>query len=201
MGKILLLTVISQLTKRQEKVKLKLWKGFPQRSNQAQSFIETPYRNNKMLEDLIQILHPATRICIACDITLSYRVYCLPRPASEWAKTKVDLHKRPTIFILQKEYLAFAVLSGSTRGSIVSAEFFKIVFYRSSKAIIKTVGPATSKYFLTFPAPARCAAARIPDSVIVIPLITLSWKLGNIFSKYPFIPGSICIKSSFLKIG
>ena len=69
---------------------------------QAQSFIETPYRNNKMLEDLIQSLHPATRICIACDLTLATE-YVVTKSASEWAKTKVDLHKRPTIFILQKE--------------------------------------------------------------------------------------------------
>ena len=71
--------------------------------NQAQSFIETPYRNNKMLEDLIQNLHPATRICIACDLTLSTE-YISTRTASEWAKTKMDLHKRPTIFIVQKDY-------------------------------------------------------------------------------------------------
>lgn len=71
--------------------------------NQAQSFIETPYRNNKMLEDLIQILHPSTRICVACDLTLSTE-FISTRTASEWAKTKMDLHKRPTIFIVQKDY-------------------------------------------------------------------------------------------------
>jgi 16S rRNA (cytidine1402-2'-O)-methyltransferase len=71
--------------------------------NQAQSFIETPYRNNKMLEDLIQFLHPATRICVACDLTLASE-FIATKTASEWAKTKVDLHKRPTIFILQKDY-------------------------------------------------------------------------------------------------
>lgn len=71
--------------------------------NQAQSFIETPYRNNKMLEDLIQILNPSTRICVACDLTLSTE-FISTRTASEWAKTKMDLHKRPTIFIIQKDY-------------------------------------------------------------------------------------------------
>lgn len=71
--------------------------------NQAQSFIETPYRNNKMLEDLVQILHPGTRICVACDLTLSTE-FVVTKTASEWRKTKVDLHKRPTIFILQKDY-------------------------------------------------------------------------------------------------
>ncbi|NJW51484.1 SAM-dependent methyltransferase [Salinimicrobium oceani] len=71
--------------------------------NQAQSFIETPYRNNKMLEDLILFLHPATRICVACDLTLASE-FIATKTASEWGKTKVDLHKRPTIFILQKDY-------------------------------------------------------------------------------------------------
>lgn len=71
--------------------------------NQAQSFIETPYRNNKMLDDLIQVLHPGTRICIACDLTLPTE-YVVTKTAADWRITKVDLHKRPTIFILQKDY-------------------------------------------------------------------------------------------------
>ncbi|WP_029034681.1 SAM-dependent methyltransferase [Salinimicrobium terrae] len=71
--------------------------------NQAQAFIETPYRNNKILEDLIQTLHPGTRICVACDLTLSTE-YIVTKTAAEWGKTKMDLHKRPTIFILQKDY-------------------------------------------------------------------------------------------------
>lgn len=71
--------------------------------NQAQIFIETPYRNNKMLQDLIQVLHPTTRLCIASDITLSTE-FIVTKPIAAWSKTKVDLHKRPTIFILQKEF-------------------------------------------------------------------------------------------------
>ena len=71
--------------------------------NQAQVFIETPYRNNKMLEDLVQFLHPATRVCIGCDLTLSSE-YVVTKPVSEWARTKIDLHKRPAIFILQKDF-------------------------------------------------------------------------------------------------
>ena len=70
---------------------------------QAQLFIETPYRNNKMLVNLLQQLHPGTRLCIACDITLESE-FIVTKPVSEWVKTKVDLHKRPTIFILQKDY-------------------------------------------------------------------------------------------------
>ncbi len=69
--------------------------------NQSQIFIETPYRNNKMLEDLCAILDNNTNICIACDITLSTE-FIKTLTANEWRKKKVDLHKRPTIFIIHK---------------------------------------------------------------------------------------------------
>ena len=69
---------------------------------QAQAFIETPYRNQKLLEDLCRVLHPNTRICVACDLTLSSE-YIKTLSAGEWLKNIVDLHKRPTIFVLQKD--------------------------------------------------------------------------------------------------
>lgn len=69
---------------------------------QAQAFIETPYRNQKLLEDLCSVLHSDTRICIACDLTLSSE-HIKTLSAVEWQKNKVNLHKRPTIFILQKD--------------------------------------------------------------------------------------------------
>jgi len=70
--------------------------------NQSQLFIETPYRNNKLLEDLIATLHPATRVCIACDITLDTE-FIKTKTAREWKKNSVDLHKRPTLFIIHKD--------------------------------------------------------------------------------------------------
>ena len=69
---------------------------------QAQIFIETPYRNDKLLEDFIQNLHPNTSLCIGCDVTLNTEFICA-QPISSWKKSKVDLHKRPAIFIFQKE--------------------------------------------------------------------------------------------------
>ncbi|MDT0557516.1 SAM-dependent methyltransferase [Ichthyenterobacterium sp. W332] len=68
----------------------------------AQIFIETPYRNNKMLDELSKHLHPSTRVCVACDLTLPTE-YINTQTVSDWQKTKVDLHKRPTIFIIQKD--------------------------------------------------------------------------------------------------
>ena len=90
------------IDKAAKKAELKNIERISAEKQQAQIFIETPYRNNKLLEDLVKTLHPATRLCIACDITLSSE-FIATRTASEWAKTKVDLHKRPTIFIVQKD--------------------------------------------------------------------------------------------------
>ncbi|MCB4809325.1 SAM-dependent methyltransferase [Tamlana sp. 62-3] len=69
--------------------------------NQSQLFIETPYRNNKMLEDLANCLDASTNICVACDITLSTE-FIKTETAKYWKKNMVDLHKRPTIFIIHK---------------------------------------------------------------------------------------------------
>lgn len=69
--------------------------------NQSQIFIETPYRNNKMLEDLNNYLDSNTQICVACDITLPTE-FIKTQTAKEWKKNTVDLHKRPTIFIIHK---------------------------------------------------------------------------------------------------
>jgi 16S rRNA (cytidine1402-2'-O)-methyltransferase len=69
--------------------------------NQSQLFIETPYRNNKMLEDLVQVLHPETHLCIAADITLPTEFIRTLR-IKDWKKTKIDLQNRPAIFIIHK---------------------------------------------------------------------------------------------------
>jgi 16S rRNA (cytidine1402-2'-O)-methyltransferase len=69
--------------------------------NQSQLFIETPYRNNKMLEDILSSLHPETYLCLACDITLPTE-YIKTMRVVNWKKAKIDLHNRPTIFIIHK---------------------------------------------------------------------------------------------------
>ncbi|MGY3795456.1 SAM-dependent methyltransferase [uncultured Aquimarina sp.] len=71
--------------------------------NQAQIFIETPYRNDKMLADLTTILNPNTRLCIASDITLTTE-YIRTKTVEEWRKEQIELHKKPTIFIIQKDF-------------------------------------------------------------------------------------------------
>ncbi|WP_271392733.1 SAM-dependent methyltransferase [Aequorivita sinensis] len=87
------------IEKSERKSELKHLEKLSKDFDQSQLFIETPYRNNQMLQSLIDILNPQTRICVACDITLPSE-YIKTAPASVWKKIKVDLHKRPTLFII-----------------------------------------------------------------------------------------------------
>jgi 16S rRNA (cytidine1402-2'-O)-methyltransferase len=68
---------------------------------QTQIFIETPYRNNALLEDLIAQCAPDSLICIACEVTAPSG-FVQTKKASEWAKAQPDLHKKPCIFLLGK---------------------------------------------------------------------------------------------------
>ena len=69
---------------------------------QSQLFIETPYRNNSILEDLSTVLHPETRVCVACDLTLPSE-YIKTQTPKDWKFSKMDFHKRPALFIIQKD--------------------------------------------------------------------------------------------------
>ena len=66
----------------------------------AQIFMETPYRNNQMIEDLTKILRADTKICVACDITLESEDI-RTRSIKDWKKEKYDFHKRPAIYVMQ----------------------------------------------------------------------------------------------------
>ena len=65
----------------------------------TQIFIETPYRNNQMIESILKTAHPATRLCIAVDLT-GKSEWVKTAAVSEWQKSKPDIHKRPAIFLL-----------------------------------------------------------------------------------------------------
>lgn len=66
---------------------------------QSQIFIETPYRNHKMLDDLQANLSLNTRLCIAADITMP-KEYIRTYTVAEWKHQKPELHKIPAIFII-----------------------------------------------------------------------------------------------------
>jgi 16S rRNA (cytidine1402-2'-O)-methyltransferase len=65
----------------------------------TQVFIETPYRNNALLQAIMKICRPGTRLCIASQIT-SAAEFIHTKTISEWKKNLPDLHKKPTIFCL-----------------------------------------------------------------------------------------------------
>jgi 16S rRNA (cytidine1402-2'-O)-methyltransferase len=69
------------------------------RQNCTEIFIETPYRNNQLVETMIKTLHPNTRLCIAADLTAPTE-FIRTKTISEWKEQLPDLHKRPVIFCL-----------------------------------------------------------------------------------------------------
>lgn len=90
------------IDKQERKAEIKKLERLSAENDQSQLFIETPYRNNQMMDSLCGTLSAGTLLCIACDITLPSE-YIKTMTVAEWKKTKVDLNKRPTLFILQKE--------------------------------------------------------------------------------------------------
>ncbi len=90
------------IDKNERKIKLKQLEKRSFEEQQAQLFIETPYRNQKLLEDMCRVLHQNTRICLAIDLTLQTE-YIKTQKVAQWKTTKIDFHKRPTLFIIQKD--------------------------------------------------------------------------------------------------
>ena len=67
---------------------------------ETQLFIETPYRNQHLLEAILSVCQPNTRLCVACDISLTTEII-VTKTIATWEKSPPpDLHKRPTIFLL-----------------------------------------------------------------------------------------------------
>lgn len=69
------------------------------KKQQTQIFMETPFRNNQLLEDVLQNLNSETLLCIACNVTAEDEFIKTLR-IKDWQKSKPDLHKKPTIFLL-----------------------------------------------------------------------------------------------------
>ena len=69
------------------------------KKNCTQIFIETPYRNNQLIEALVSTCQPSTKICIAVDLT-SGKEFIKTKTTAAWKKSKPDIHKQPAIFLL-----------------------------------------------------------------------------------------------------
>lgn len=80
--------------------KLRDLEALARRTGMTQIFIETPYRNNRMVDTLARTLRPDTPVCVACDLTDPERESVLTRPAHEWRKGGGDYDKRPAIFLI-----------------------------------------------------------------------------------------------------
>lgn len=71
------------------------------KQNQTQIFIETPYRNNQILDDIVKTCTNKIKICVACNLTLPDE-FILTKPLSFWAKNNIDLNKKFAIFLIGK---------------------------------------------------------------------------------------------------
>ena len=69
------------------------------KKNCTEIFIETPYRNNQLMETLVKTLQPQTKICIAVDLTASTEMI-QTKTVQEWKNKLPDIHKRPAIFLM-----------------------------------------------------------------------------------------------------
>lgn len=88
------------IAKKEKQQHLKMLERRMLQENQAQVFIEAPYRNLPLLDDLLAICAPSTNLCIACRITCSDE-FIKTMTIAQWRKQKeIDIQKKPTIFIL-----------------------------------------------------------------------------------------------------
>ncbi|OUS12001.1 SAM-dependent methyltransferase [Nonlabens dokdonensis] len=88
------------IDKQERRKKIKDLESISMKQDQSQAFIETPYRNNKMIEEMLLSLNGKTKLCIACDISLPTE-FIKTLSVESWKKQIPDIHKRPAIFIIQ----------------------------------------------------------------------------------------------------
>ena len=72
-----------------------------QKYRQTQLFMETPFRNNHLFDDIVRSCQPNTLLCVACNINAEDE-FIKTLSINQWQKQKVDLHKKPTIFLLYR---------------------------------------------------------------------------------------------------
>ena len=87
------------IDKSERKIKIKKLEETTKRSKQTQIFIETPYRNNQLFDALITTCNHNTKLCIASNIT-SKNEYIKTKTIGEWKLIKLDIQKKPAIFLI-----------------------------------------------------------------------------------------------------
>ncbi len=83
----------------ERKSRLKVLEKVSSQLNQTQIIIETPYRNDSLLADILSVCNPSTRLCIAADITLP-TAYIRTASIGDWKKNVPTIGKRPCVFLL-----------------------------------------------------------------------------------------------------
>ncbi len=81
--------------------RIKDLEAFAERFRQTQLFIETPFRNNPLLNDILSVCKNDTKLCIAANLT-SADEFLQTKTIAEWKKTVPDLHKQPCIFLIYR---------------------------------------------------------------------------------------------------
>lgn len=90
------------IDREQKKKQILFLENQVQKSGYSQIFMETPYRNNQLLEDLIKFLNPSTKLCIAANINHPTEEFIKTQKISDWKNKKPELHKIPAVFVLGK---------------------------------------------------------------------------------------------------
>lgn len=72
-------------------------------NNETQIFIETPYRNQQLLGDILNCCKPGTQLCLATDLTLATE-FLSTKAIQDWKKNVPDINKRPTVFLIYKTF-------------------------------------------------------------------------------------------------
>lgn len=90
------------IDKSQKSQKIKFLETQVQKTGYSQIFMETPYRNNQLFEDLLKSLSPNTKLCIAANINHPTDEFIKTLSIKDWQKNKPELHKIPAVFVLGK---------------------------------------------------------------------------------------------------
>ena len=90
------------IDREQKKKQILFLENQVQKSGYSQIFMETPYRNNQLLEDLIKFLNPNTKLCISANINHPTEEFIKTLKISDWKNKKPELHKIPAVFVLGK---------------------------------------------------------------------------------------------------
>lgn len=88
------------IDKSEKKTKIKWLENQVQNTGYSQIFMETPYRNNPLFEDLCKFLSPTSKLCIAANINDPKDEFIRTLSIKDWLKNKPELHKIPAVFVL-----------------------------------------------------------------------------------------------------